>query len=111
MANLKNNNTSLSLVFEKLILIFSDLENPLAPCRSNSSFPMESVEEESCKCQQFQSVPGGQWSQCILESSTTSTATTSPSTTSSSSSQFCGIGKRFRRLDCLDSNNQITDPK
>ena len=79
-------------------------------CQTNSSFPMESIEEEPCQCHQFQSVPGGQWSQCIIESSIASQSSQS-SLQPTSQSQFCGIGKRFRRLDCLDANNQITDPK
>ena len=25
-------------------------------------------------------------------------------------SPFCGIGKRYRRLDCLDMSNQLAEP-
>ena len=59
--------------------------------------PVEGVTEtENCPCNQYRSVPnGGQWSQCILEAQ----------------SESSKIGKRFRRLDCLDSNNQIVDIK
>ena len=84
--------------------------NPFGPCRTNASHPMESIEEEPCPCQQFQSAPGGQWSQCILEVSQITSSSLS-SKTSQTASQFCGIGKRYRRLDCLDATNQITDPK
>lgn len=57
------------------------------------------TETENCPCMKYRSVPNsGQWSRCILE-------------TSSETSEFCGIGKRYRRLDCLDSNNQLVDIK
>ena len=59
----------------------------------------DAIESEPCPCNQYRSVPnGGHWSQCILDAT-------------SKSSKFCGVGKRFRRLDCLDSNNQIVDIK
>lgn len=64
-------------------------------------------DEESCPCGKYRSVPNGQWSQCILDSSSSDATSSSVSKTSS----FCGIGKRYRRLDCLDMSNQLADPK
>ena len=61
-------------------------------------------ENENCPCLEYKSVPNGEWSQCILESS-------SHHSSSSARSRFCGIGKRYRRLDCLNSNNHIVDIK
>ena len=48
------------------------------------------------------SVPNGDWSDClIIEESQEGKSSVSP---------FCGIGKRYRRLDCLDMSNQLAEP-
>ena len=77
---------------------FPSLDNT----RTNKLLKMS--ENENCPCLEYKSVPNGEWSQCILESS-------SHHSSSSARSRFCGIGKRYRRLDCLNSNNHIVDIK
>ena len=77
---------------------FPSLDNT----RTNKLLKMS--ENENCPCLEYKSVPNGEWSQCILESS-------SHHSSSSARSRFCGIGKRYRRLDCLNSNNHIVDMK
>lgn len=54
---------------------------------------------------------GGQWSHCILDTVVQSTTTTATSGLSTATAKFCGIGKRYRRVDCLDSANQLADIK
>ena len=41
--------------------------------------------------------------------STTSNGGISSSSGSIIASPFCGIGKRYRRLDCLDMSNQLAE--
>ena len=77
---------------------FPSLDNT----RTNKLLKMS--ENENCPCLEYKSVPNGEWSQCILESS-------SHHSSSSARSRFCGIGKRYRRLDCLNSNNHVVDIK
>ncbi len=78
----------------------------------------------------IRSVPNGGWSQCILDEAQASSSSSmssspvfsavtkmSPSIGSSSviasttTTGLCGIGKRYRRMDCLDMSNNLAEPK
>ena len=63
------------------------------------------------------SVPSGDWSDCLIVADTSESrsgsipaaAVAEGPTGSIIASPFCGIGKRYRRLDCLDMSNQLAE--
>ena len=57
------------------------------------------------------SVPSGDWSNCLIvaDGGSSSGISTTEGPSSIIASPFCGIGKRYRRLDCLDMSNQLAE--
>ena len=58
------------------------------------------------------SVPSGDWSNCLIVAdggSRSGSISTTEGPSSIIASPFCGIGKRYRRLDCLDMSNQLAE--
>ena len=92
-----------TLNFKDKMRIFALFNLKSFPSMDTRNKLLKMSENENCPCYEYKSVPNSEWSQCILESSSQHT--------SSARSRFCGIGKRYRRLDCLNSNNQIVDIK
>ena len=68
----------------------------------------ERYQSERCDIYQLfhRSVPNGDWSDCLLLEEGKSSSVSKVQ----ASSPFCGIGKRYRRLDCLDMSNQLAEP-
>ena len=73
---------------------------PLHPNSCQTSH-LERVQEEPCPCDTFTAKPVGSWSSCIPD--------TEPEAglASLGSEPECGAGRRFRRLECYDSQGHI----
>ena len=62
---------------------------------------LETLQEERCPCDTFTARPVGSWSACISDSQEDT------GVGSVGSQPECGAGRRFRRLECLDSRGNI----
>ena len=83
---------------DQCVLLFLILPYHTSECPSDNGF---------CR-----SVPSGDWSNCLIVAdggSRSGSISTTEGPSSIIASPFCGIGKRYRRLDCLDMSNQLAE--
>ena len=78
----------------------------IRPGESHCASENESTEEsEECGCESYSARPVGPWSECILEEGAAALQVSA----GGSGGGGCGRGKRYRRMDCLDSAGHLVD--
>jgi hypothetical protein len=88
------------------ILCFAGLSGTRAPCKDTGLFPL--VETEPCPCARYTLQPTGPWSDCILEGEGVSTSVAANGRVALG---VCGAGSRFRRVECLDADGNLVEPR
>lgn len=82
------------------------LSGTRAPCRDTGLFPL--VETQPCPCARYTLQPTGPWSDCLLEGEGVSGSVTANGRVAFG---VCGAGSRFRRIECLDVEGNLVEPR
>ena len=76
------------------------------PCKDTGLFPL--VDTQPCPCARYSLQPTGPWSDCMLEGEGLSASVTA---NGRDAFGVCGAGSRFRRIECLDVDGNLVEPR